>query len=187
MARPKAARYSVSVPKMTNTMRQDSMLSDRRLIPAVILAGSTASLGGAFAFQYIGGLQPCVLCIWQRWPHGIAIVLAAIALAYVGRRASGWLLLLAGVVLLAGGGIAVFHVGVEQHWWAGTSSCGTTIDFRAGTQALTQALLNAPVVRCDQVAWSLFGISMAGYNALLSLGLGALGVFAGLRRRGEKR
>lgn len=148
-----------------------------RLGPWLIAGSSLALLAGAFAFQHLGGLAPCVLCIWQRWPHAVAAALAVVAglLTLAGRRgpAPTWLMIAAGGVLLAGAGIAGFHVGVEQHWWEGTAECGTT-GTAASVAELKARLLETPVARCDEVAWSLLGISMAGWNLLLSLGLGGL-------------
>lgn len=145
--------------------------------PWLVAGSSLALLAGAFAFQHLGGLAPCVLCIWQRWPHAIAAVLALVAglLTPAGRggAAAAWLMVAAGVMLLAGAGIAGFHVGVEQHWWEGTAECGTT-ETAASVAELKARLLETPVARCDEVAWSLLGISMAGWNLLLSVGLAGL-------------
>jgi disulfide bond formation protein DsbB len=155
-----------------------------RATAAFLLIASTAILGGAFAFQYIGGLAPCVLCWWQRYAHMATIVLAAAALGASGRGSSraGWILVCAtGLALLAGAGIAAFHVGVEQHWWAGTAECGSPLGTASGIDQLRARLLAQPIVRCDEIAWSLFGISMAGYNFLLSLALGASAVMTGGR------
>ena len=103
-------------------------LDDPRIAPLATLALSLATLAGAYGSQHWGGLRPCVLCLYQRWPWWIAAGLAVLALALVRHRgARAGLLALAGVTLLAGGGIAVYHVGVEQHWWAGTASCGATV------------------------------------------------------------
>lgn len=144
-----------------------------RPVALLLVAVSAGSLGGAFAFQYLGGLAPCVLCIYQRYPHGIVIGLAVAALLVLpGRpRVATWLLLLAGAVLLAGAGIAAFHVGVEQQWWQGTAECGA-----GGTpdslDALKAQIFAQPVVRCTDIAWEMFGISMAGYNFLISAAAG---------------
>jgi disulfide bond formation protein DsbB len=81
---------------------------------------------------------------------------------------------------MVGAGIAVFHVGVEQHWWAGTAACGSTLS-ATSVEALRAQILAAPVVRCDQPAWSLLGISMAGYNALISAALAVVALI-GARR-----
>jgi disulfide bond formation protein DsbB len=148
-----------------------------RMASLMVLASSAAILLGAFAFQYIGGLQPCILCWWQRYPYMITIVLGVVATFLAPTRPALARLLLAAcaVVFLAGAGIAAFHVGVEQHWWAGTAECGANFGPAGSVDELRRRLLAQAVVRCDDIAWSLFGISMAGYNFLLSL---ALAVFA---------
>ena len=132
--------------------------------------GSILLLGGALAFQYIGGLAPCHLCILQRWPHGIAIALGLLILAWPRR----WLALVAGFVMLDGAGTGLYHVGVERGWWPGPTACTAPApgDMPAGD--LLDQILATPVVLCDQVAWSLLGISMAGWNAILSLVLAFL-------------
>lgn len=149
--------------------------------PLLLAAASALVLGAALAFEHVGGLEPCTLCLWQRWPYGAAIALAAPAAAAAGRRprlAAG-LTALAGLALVAGAAIAGFHVGVEQRWWPGLASCGGAIDYAAGSVAeLRQRLLATPVVRCDRVAWSLLGLSMAGWNFLVALGLGAAALAA---------
>jgi disulfide bond formation protein DsbB len=148
-----------------------------RMAALMVLASSAAILLGAFAFQYIGGLQPCILCWWQRYPYMAAIVLSLVAAAIAPTRPplARALLGLSAVAFLVGAGIAVFHVGVEQHWWAGTAECGANFGPAGSVDELRRRLLAQNVVRCDDIAWSLFGISMAGYNFLLSL---ALAVFA---------
>ena len=144
--------------------------------PLLLLAASIAVLGTALASQYLGGLQPCVLCVYQRLPYAAVIMIATAALFLpTGPRAVA--LALAGLALLTGTGIAVFHVGVEQHWWQGTAECGS-VGAADSVEALRAQILSAPVVRCDEVPWSLFGISMAGYNALVSLGLGIASLIA---------
>jgi disulfide bond formation protein DsbB len=151
----------------------------------VVLAASAAILGAALFAQYVGGLRPCELCHWQRYPYVATIVLGLLALllarnAALGRYV-GALIGLAGVVFLAGAGIAVFHIGVEQHWWQGTSACGQTLGQAQSIEDLRRALLAQPVVRCDQVAWSFLGLSMAGYNFLLSVALGLFSLAAAFR------
>jgi disulfide bond formation protein DsbB len=156
---------------------------DRRL-PFLVLLASLASLAVAFASQYWGGLQPCVLCIYQRYPYGIAVALGIVGIFVAGR--AGWLraiLLLMSLVFFVDAGIAAYHVGVEQHWWQGTAECGSTLDLTLSPEELKNQLLNQPVVRCDEVPWSLFGISMAGYNFLYATALGIVTLWAALRRR----
>lgn len=156
-------------------------MSEARLTPALILAASVATLGGAFLFQYVGGLAPCVLCIYQRYPYGVTIALSAAALFLADGRARSIALLLCGVAFLAGAGIGVFHVGVEQHWWEGTAACTGGSGAAGSLEALRAQIMAAPVVRCDQVAWSLFGISMAGYNVLISSALALFSLWAARR------
>ncbi len=129
--------------------------------------GSLALLLGAFAFQYLGGLAPCHLCLLQRWPHAAAVALGLLILVWPRRG----LALIAAVVVLVGAAIAVYHAGVEQHLWEGPTTCTAPAPEAASSGALLDQILATPVVLCDQIAWSLWGISMAGWNAILSLGL----------------
>ena len=126
-------------------------------------------LGGALGSQYIGGLHPCEMCYWQRWPHGAAILLAAGAFtAAAASSRSRLLTLLAAAAIAISGVIGVYHAGVEAGIFEGFTTCTTTRGMSL------QDIVAAPLVRCDQVQWSLFGISMAGWNAILSLGGAAL-------------
>lgn len=129
--------------------------------------GSLALLLGAFGFQYLGGLAPCHLCLLQRWPHGVALVLGLLILVWPARG----LALLAGLAVLGGAAIAGYHVGVEEHWWPGPASCTAATPATADAGALLDQILATPTVLCDAVAWRWLGLSMAGWNAILSLGL----------------
>jgi disulfide bond formation protein DsbB len=149
-----------------------------RTLFAVQLAAAVAILGTALASQYLGGLQPCELCLWQRYPYAVVIGLAGIGLG-LARVPAMSVSLLAGLAALialalaADAGIAVFHVGVEQHWWQGSAGCtGGTGGARTAAD-LARQLRATPVVRCDEVAWSFLGVSMAGYNALAAAALAA--------------
>ena len=158
-----------------------SLSADPRFAPAIVAVTSVMMLGGALLFQYVGGLQPCVLCLYQRYPYAIAIALSVAALAFAGRKESvalsKLLVYACGLLFFAGMIVAAFHVGVEQHWWQGTSECGATGS--PETLEELKAMLEAqPVVRCDEVTWSLFGISMAGYNVIVSALLTAFCVVA---------
>jgi disulfide bond formation protein DsbB len=135
-------------------------------------------LGGALGSQYIGGLHPCEMCYWQRWPHGFAILLAAASFtAPAASSRSRLLTLLAAAAIAVSGAIGVYHAGVEAGIFEGFTTC-------TATRGMTlQDIVNAPLVRCDEVQWSLFGISMAGWNAILSLGGAALIVALALRGR----
>jgi disulfide bond formation protein DsbB len=137
--------------------------------------GSAALLGGAFYFQYVLGMAPCELCLWQRWPHGAAVVLGL--LAWVVPAAP---VLLAGAAAAAAtGGIGVYHTGVERGWWPGPSACSGAVDLsRLSAEQMLDAILAAPVVRCDEVAWEMLALSMASWNALASFALAAVWLVA---------
>ncbi|MBL8838097.1 MAG: disulfide bond formation protein B [Alphaproteobacteria bacterium] len=153
-------------------------------------AASAAVLGTALGSQFIGGLRPCELCHWQRYPY-VATILLGIAGAVLARRAprgnaAPALAALAGLVFLAGAGIAFFHVGVEYKWWEGTNACGAGGGTIQSIDDLRRMLESAPIVRCDEPAWSMAGISMAGYNMLVSLALAAIALL-GARRTWSSR
>lgn len=143
------------------------------------LAVPLGLLGGAYVSQYVFGLYPCEMCWWQRYPHFAALALAAIGLLQPGQKV--WPLL-AGLAVLTSGLIGAFHAGVEYNWWEGITGCATVA--QAGGDPLA-AILDAPIVRCDVAPWTLFGISLAGFNFLISTA-GALAIFAQLRREGAK-
>ena len=121
-----------------------------------------ALLGGAYVAQYVFDLYPCEMCWWQRYPHFAAIALGAVSLFAAPQRV--WLAL-AGLAIITSGLIGGFHAGVEYGWWEGITSCATVVE--AGADPL-EAILNAPLVRCDAAPWELFGISLAGFNFLIS-------------------
>jgi len=149
-------------------------LSSRTLILLATL-GSAGLLGGAFAFQYIGGLAPCQLCLYQRWPHAAAILIGLVAFA-TGWRGLAWLGALAALATAA---IGIFHVGVEMKWWEGLATCTAgSIEGISASDLLDPTKDVAAVVRCDEIAWSMLGISMAGWNVILSLILAGLWVKA---------
>ena len=159
-----------------NTLSRPAAADWRSLAPLAVLLVSVVSLGSAFVAQYGFGLQPCVLCIYQRWPYAATIAIGLLASLFLRRSPLlPWALALAGLLFAVGAGIAAFHVGVEHHWWQGTAECTGTAGYGATTvEALRAQLKGTPIVRCDEVQWSLFGISMAGYNFLAS-GVYAIG------------
>jgi disulfide bond formation protein DsbB len=140
-----------------------------RGFPAFVLVTSAAVLGGAFVSQYWGGLAPCELCLLQRWPWAVAIVISFVATMVGSRPALPWMALLLAAVFIVGGGLAFYHVGVEQHWFAGPSACGGAATAADTVEALKAQILHQQPVRCDEPAWSLAGISLAGWNFLASL------------------
>lgn len=139
----------------------------------------TALLGGALISQYGFGLYPCEMCMWQRWPHLAAIVLALSALLLRSRSAALLLVVAATMAILTSGLIGGFHAGVEYDWWEGLTSCATNI--AAGGNML-DSIMNAPLVRCDVAPWTLFGISLAGFNFLLSV-IGAILILMMIAKR----
>jgi len=161
------------------------LLRNPLFVPAALLAMSIAVLGSAYSFQYFGGLQPCKLCLYQRWPWWIAGGLAILALLLIRNRPARIALsALGALAVLAGAGIAIYHTGVEQKWWAGPTSCSGAATPQT-LEALRAQIFAAQVIRCDEIPWSLFGISMAGYNALLSLATG-FGLLWALRQGGKE-
>ena len=142
-----------------------------------------ALLGGALGSQYLGGLHPCEMCYWQRWPHGVAIVLAALAFTVPAQsQGARTLTLLAALAIAISGAIGVYHAGVEAKIFEGFTTC-TANATGATTAELLKQITHAPLVRCDQVQFRFLGISMAGWNAILSLGGAALILILSLRAR----
>ena len=158
-------------------------------VPALIVAVSLGALATALASQHWGGLQPCVLCFYQRYAYLGAIafgLLGLIAGPRTGTRRAA--VALAGLAFLTGAAIAAFHVGVEQQWWRGTAECHAPLfDPDASIEDLRKQLLGLRFVPCDEIRWSLFGISMAGYNVFASLGFAAASLWAALNITGAKR
>jgi disulfide bond formation protein DsbB len=133
-----------------------------------------ALLGGALGSQYLAGLHPCELCYMQRWPHGVAIVLALLAFTAPASSGRGRALIsLAASAIAASGAIGVYHAGVEAKVFEGFTQC-TALPKGATTAELLRQITHAPLVRCDEVQFRFLGISLAGWNAILSLGGAAL-------------
>lgn len=144
------------------------------LIGVLAALGSAGMLGGALYFQYVIGLAPCEMCHWQRWPHIVSIVAGLLAfLSFSRPRLATTFAVVAVAALLTTSAIGVFHAGVEYRWWQGPQACSGTIPRGLSADELKKYLFGARMVRCDDIAWSLWSISMAGWNAILS---GALAV-----------
>lgn len=169
-------------------------LISSRTITSLIFLGCTATILAALGFQYLGGLKPCELCLLERLPYyaGVPLSLAAVVTA---REANfGYLpiiiLSLCVLVFATGAGLGLYHVGVEQHWWPGPGACTGTFIFPSDASDLSAALSKATVVRCDVPAWTFLGISMAGYNMIISAVLARLSAVPVLRflrdARGEE-
>ena len=139
-----------------------------------------ALVGGAWIGQLGFGLDPCEMCHWQRWPHYAAIVLALLAFWVPGRVNRRALVVFAGIAIGISGLIGVYHAGVEYHWWEGATAC--TGSFTGSGDDVLAQIMNAPLVRCDVPQWTLFGISLAGFNAIFSLA-GAVTILALMQQR----
>ncbi len=137
-------------------------------VPALLLAG-------AYLSQYGFGLYPCEMCWWQRYPHFAAVVLALLSTVAEPKRL--WVAL-AALAMLVSGLIGGFHAGVEYGWWEGVTGCATTV---GGSGNALENILAAPLIRCDVAPWDLFGISLAGWNFLISVAA-AIAIFALLGR-----
>lgn len=158
------------------------MTKNQELARAIALALPLALILGALGSQYLGGLYPCEMCHWQRWPHYAAVLVAGVAFVVPGRAARRFLVIVAALLIACSGLIGVFHAGVEYHWWNGVTACTSTIAPGATTSAeRLAAIMNAPMIRCDVAQWTLGGVSLAGFNALLSLG-GAITILVFMRR-----
>ncbi|GGG60536.1 dihydroneopterin aldolase [Salipiger pallidus] len=156
------------------------MTLSRNILVALATAGSAAVLLGAFGFQYIGGLPPCHLCLWQRWPHAIAILIGALALAVPGRV----LPVLGALAALATAAVGVYHTGVERKWWEGPTTCTASGDIStlSADDAINQ-IMGAAITRCDDVLWQFLGLSMASWNAIISVVLAGLWIAAARKSR----
>jgi disulfide bond formation protein DsbB len=162
----------------------------RRFRPAIVAAVAIAGAGsatilGAYFFQYAMGLPPCPLCLEQRIAYYVSIPLAVLVAIGASRGAPRGLVAAGlGIVALAmtiNAGLGVFHAGVEWKWWPGPQECsGPLTDLGAGGDLLS-SLKDVILVRCDEAAWRFLGLSLAGYNALISLGLAAIAAWGALR------
>jgi disulfide bond formation protein DsbB len=162
------------------------MMESARLNALVILVATAALLGGALLFQYVGGLQPCELCLYQRMPYDAVIVLALIAVIAGDRRSTPWVIALCGLLFIANAALAFYHVGVEQHWFAGPTACTGAAAGGDSVEALKLQILGQKPVMCDEVQWSLFGVSLAGWNLLAALALAVYSLLAFRRLRGAR-
>ena len=164
-------------------MAKKSWIDRARAEPAAaaalaVFALSAATLAGAWYFQLVVGLPPCPLCLEERIPYHVVIPLSLLMAIAALVRAPQKLLTVGFVAITlavaCNAALGAYHAGVEWHWWAGPTDCtGPLTDLRAGGSLLSQ-LQSIHVVRCDQAAWRFLGISLAGYNALISLLLAAI-------------
>ncbi len=140
-----------------------------RAFAGLVLAAGAAVLGTALLSEYWGGLAPCELCLLQRWPWAAAIVISLVVVLVGDRPALSWVALILGLVFAAGVVFAFYHVGVEQHWFAGPTACTASAGGATTLEEMKRQIMGMAPVLCDRPAWTLFGVSMAGFNLLASL------------------
>lgn len=155
------------------------MIASRTTLIVIAAGGSAALLLGAFGFQYLGGMAPCPMCLWQRWPHAAAVLIGVLALVLPGRI----LPFLGALAALCTAAIGVYHSGVERGWWRGPDSCTSAPVGGLTPDQLLERILAAPLVRCDDVPWEMFTLSMASWNAIASAALAAVWALAASRSR----
>ena len=148
------------------------MTAQARLAQRLAIGVPALLLGGAYLSQYGFGLYPCEMCWWQRYAHFAALALALLSCVAPPRKA--WVAL-AALAILASGAIGAFHAGIEYHWWEGFTTCSRPTGSGGGDPLA--ALLAQPLIRCDTAQWTLMGISLAGFNAIISI-LSAGAIFA---------
>ncbi len=158
------------MPATLSAILRHPRVQHPRVAPLVVLLLAVFALGTAFVAQYVFHLLPCVLCIYERWAYGAALAGGLLGLIVAdnagARRAALWLGVLGFLAVTA---ISVYHVGVEQGWWTGSTECsGAGIQQGMSRDDLRNAILGAPKVACTDVAWDLWGISLAGFNVIFS-------------------
>lgn len=146
-------------------------MTPERQAPLFLFGTSGTLLLGALAFQFIGGLNPCEMCFWQRYAHLAVLLIAGIGLVIN----LSWIRWLAVFAMAVAAALAAWHAGIELKWWPGVTAC--TASTAGATMADMMSQLSTPLVRCDQAPWSLLGISMAGWNAIISAGAALIGGF----------
>lgn len=171
---------------MTAATSPLATLATPRTAALVVTLVAAATIGTALFFQYGLGYVPCALCFLQRWPYYVALPLGLVAITLAGRPMTGrGLLALLGVVFVVSAGLGAYHAGVEWGWFAGPADCGGATDFGGGESLddFLGALEDTRIVSCTEAAFRVLGLSMAGWNAVISLGLAGLAFAAAARGR----
>ncbi len=162
------------------------MRNGGRALPLFVLVTSAIVMATVLLAQYWGGLAPCELCLTERWPWDVAIVIAFVASMVGSRQALPWVALALAAVFIVGSALGFYHLGVEQHWFAGPTAC-TGGGTPATLAELKAQLMRQQPVRCDEPAWTFLGISLAGWNLLASLAMAAICIGAFVRARADGR
>ncbi|MCG8559878.1 MAG: disulfide bond formation protein B [Hyphomicrobiales bacterium] len=174
---------------MTAEALTSKTMSPPALASGLVCLAALAAVTTALGFEHIGGYAPCPLCLQERWAYYFAVPtgLAAFLLARAGHmRAAGALLVLCALGFLINTGLGVYHAGAEWKWWPGPASCGAGAGVTTGAGGMLDALNQTRVIRCDEAPWRLFGLSFAGYNAVISLGLAGIAAFGVCSRVGRQ-
>ncbi|MGE3147623.1 MAG: disulfide bond formation protein B [Pseudorhodoplanes sp.] len=172
-------------------MASDSILREDpvRAAALAVAAVGMAALLGAWFFQYALGLAPCPLCLEQRYAYYFAVPLAVMVALGASVGSSRKVLMAAfiaiAVAMLWNSYLGVYHAGVEWKWWAGPRDCSGELTSFGSAGSLLNRLQTSNVVRCDEAAWRFLGLSLAGYNALISLALALVAIFGALALRGN--
>jgi len=165
----------LSVPGSPSAARQAIILAG-----ILVAAGGAATILGAYFFQYVLGYPPCPLCLDQRIPYYIAIPLSALIAISAYRVPRGVLLVglgLVALIMLIGAGLGVYHSGIEWKWWPGPADCSGPLNNLGSAGGVLGQLKSIHVVRCDEAAWRFLGLSLAGYNVLISLALALMAIW----------
>ncbi len=157
-------------------------MKSARLSLILILLASSAVVGTALLSQYWGGLVPCELCLYERMPYYAALVLELAALAFPAMNMQRATLVLLGLLFLASTALGFYHTGVEQHWFAGPSACTSGGGAAETLEQFKARLQGQQTVMCDEIQWSIAGLSLAALNAICSLAI-AVFAFWSLRKR----
>lgn len=160
-----------------------AIVSSTRSFAGFVVLVSGAVLGTALLSQFWGGLAPCELCLAERWPWDAALAIALLAAVIGVREWQRWLGLGLAVLFAASAALAFYHFGVEQHWFAGPSACTAGNTTATSIEELRKQLLGHQAVPCDQPQWSLFGVSLAGWNLVASVIMAGLCLFAARKAR----
>lgn len=161
--------------------RIKTYLASAPLVAAFIMAASVAFLAAALTAEHVFGLAPCILCIYQRWPYVATAFLGLVALFFALKGGqtgkAAFFIFIAGLVFLGEAGLAFYHVGVEQRWWVSAFE-GCKVSFDGSAEDMLAAIQNRQAVRCDEIPWQMFGISMAGYNVVTALGMALISLLS---------
>ena len=155
------------------------MILNTRLPAYLAALGSLGLLLGAFGFQFLAQIHPCPMCLWQRWPHALGALLGVAVLVGLPKRLVG---AVGAVTMAVSFGLGLYHSGVERDWWEGPTTCTSGDITNLSADQLMAQIMSAPVVRCDEIAWSMFGLTMPNYNALISLALLGLWLIVATRK-----